>query len=165
MFFKICNVSNEGIVRAFRSYIFFVVRHRPTLIAIYFEATLPRSAKQNEAKMKPEINSILVIAFAILEQGTTEITTGILIKIYHIHRGGEERQLGEVAVKVTTTVPYDQGEPSIIKKRQKTFQYRLTPDASLKIHPHSPTGFEFGDGGSGIGSVGPGKAEQGSPHF
>jgi hypothetical protein len=60
------------------------------------------------------------------------------MKNYHIQRPGEENELGEVTVTVRNQL-----------KRGWHEQYRLTPDDSLKLRNHSPTGFNFGYGGSG----------------
>lgn len=56
---------------------------------------------------------------------------------YFIHREGEERALGEV-----TLIAKD-----VVRKREH--KRIITPDRSLKVDNHSPTGFEFGYGGSG----------------
>jgi hypothetical protein len=57
------------------------------------------------------------------------------MKVYHIQREGEERSLGAVTVKVHE---HGFGE-----------SYDLPLEPSLKVRNHSPTGFEFGYGGSG----------------
>lgn len=59
------------------------------------------------------------------------------MKIYKIHREGEEHQLGKVVVTVHVPARLDSTE------------YILTPYKSLKVRNHSPTGFEFGYEGSG----------------
>lgn len=56
------------------------------------------------------------------------------MKSYHIHRDLEEHQMGEVTITV---------------KEGDVFWYRLELEPSLKVANHSPTGFEFGYGGSG----------------
>jgi Family of unknown function (DUF6166) len=55
------------------------------------------------------------------------------MKSYHIHRAGDGRSLGEITVKV----------------RAAEREYALTPARSQEVWNHSPTGFEFGYGGSG----------------
>jgi Family of unknown function (DUF6166) len=56
------------------------------------------------------------------------------MKNYQIHRAGEPwADVGEVTVTV----------------HEGHKQYRLKPNRSLKVRNHSPTGFNFGYGGSG----------------
>jgi len=56
---------------------------------------------------------------------------------YLINREGERNELGEVTLVAE----------EIIRKR--VHKRNITPARSLKIVNHSPTGFEFGYGGSG----------------
>jgi hypothetical protein len=56
---------------------------------------------------------------------------------YIIHREGEEKDLKEVTLTAKEII------------RRRVHKRRITPDRSLKVNNHSPTGFEFGYGGSG----------------
>lgn len=56
---------------------------------------------------------------------------------YLIHREGEENELKPVTLTAV----------EIIRKREH--KREITPSRSLKVYNHSPTGFEFGYGGSG----------------
>jgi hypothetical protein len=56
---------------------------------------------------------------------------------YIIKREGEKRQLLPVTLEVEETL------------RKRKHKRLIKPDRSLKVVNHSPTGFEFGYGGSG----------------
>src|SRR5262245_28903746 len=74
------------------------------------------------------------------------------MKSYHIHREGEEQHLGRVTVRVTfheTELAPMPPDKVLSDLGVETMDYELTPEESLKIENRSPTGFEFGYGGSG----------------
>jgi hypothetical protein len=56
---------------------------------------------------------------------------------YIIRREGEEKELKPVTLEVEETL------------RKRKHKRKITPSRSLKVWNHSPTGFEFGYGGSG----------------
>lgn len=56
---------------------------------------------------------------------------------YVIYRPGERNELKTVILTAVEVV------------RERTHKRKITPSRSLKIYNHSPTGFEFGYGGSG----------------
>lgn len=56
---------------------------------------------------------------------------------YLIHRAGEERELNPVTLIAEEVI------------RKRMHKRPITPSRSLKVWNHSPTGFEFGYGGSG----------------
>jgi hypothetical protein len=67
------------------------------------------------------------------------------MKNYHIHREGEENGLGEVTVTVTKLPVNTENGLDFAG----TGHYKLPLKPSLKLYNHSPTGFNFGYGGSG----------------
>lgn len=56
---------------------------------------------------------------------------------YVIHRPGERTELKTVTLMAVEVI------------RERTHKRKITPARSLKVYNHSPTGFEFGYGGSG----------------